>query len=277
MRVVLVLFVIANVLLLAFGRQWLGIAPPAQTGRDPGRVTQQVRPDAIRLGKPVDVDSVNALAVAATTPPVPAAATPPRPAPTPAPVRPEPANPLVPTAAEANNSPNNNPINLPGTPQVTLAISPPANASCVEWGSFGDTELAQALIWLSARFPQLTVNTRRGEEAQSWMVRIPPLRNAAAAQARAAALRVQGITEVFVFQDPGPNQHALSLGLFRSEDGARRFLEAVQTRGVAGAQIVARSNVRTWLTLRPISAPVRDSLEASRSSFPNNSLRECQA
>lgn len=275
MRGVLVVFLIANVLLLAFGRQWLGITPPAQTGRDPGRIAQQVRPDAIRLGQPVDVDGANAVASAAAA----SAATPPRP--TPAPTRPpaDMAAAVMQTAADANpnSNPNNNPVNNPAAPQVTLAISPPANASCVEWGSFGDTELAQALIWLSARFPQLTVNTRRGEEAQSWMVRIPPLRNAAAAQARATALRLQGINEIFVFQDAGPNQFALSLGLFRNEDGARRFLESLQARGVAGAQIVARSSVRTWLALRPISAQVRDGLEASRSSFPTNSLRECQA
>jgi len=275
MRVVFVVFLIANVLLLAFGRQWLGIAPPAQAGRDPERVTQQVRPDAISLGAPVDVDGPK------TSPPAPVlASASPRPAqpvavPANAPAQPDPAptiTPVVDTQA-ANAS--------PAAPVLQTAvmggISPPMNASCVEWGSFGDTELAQALIWLSARFPQLTVNTRRGEEAQSWMVRIPPLRNAAAAQARASALRQQGLGEVFVFQDAGPNQHALSLGLFRSEDAARRFMESLNTKGVAGAQIVARSNVRTWLTLRPISAAVRDGLEAGRASFPMHTLRECQA
>lgn len=271
MRGVLLVFLIANVLLLAFGRQWLGITPPAQSGRDPARVAQQVRPDAIQLGKPVDVEGAAAAARAAAAA---AATAQPRPAPATevatAANRPDPAAVLQAAAERVLD-------NDPTAPQVTLAISPAANATCVEWGSFGDTELAQALIWLSARFPQLTVNTRRGEEAQSWMVRIPPLRNAAAAQARAASLRDQGITNVFVFQDPGPNQHALSLGLFRSEDGARRYFESLQTRGVAGAQIVARSNVRTWLTLRPISAQVRDGLEAGRSTFPTHSLRECQA
>jgi cell division septation protein DedD len=266
MRVVFLGFLIANVLLLAFGRHWLGIAPPAQTGRDPLRVAQQVRPDAIQLGKPVDVEAA-AAALASAAASRPAARTMPEAPPA---ARIDPAA-VLQTAADSL------PHNDPNAPQVTFAISPAANATCVEWGSFGDTELAQALIWLSARFPQLTVNTRRGEEAQAWMVRIPPLRNAAAAQARAAALRQQGISDVFVFQDAGPNQHALSLGLFRSEDGARRYLEAIQTRGVAGAQIVARSNVRTWLTLRPISAQVRDGLEAGRSSFPTHSLRECQA
>lgn len=278
MRVVFVVFLIANVLLLAFGRQWLGIDPPAQAGRDPERMTQQVRPDAISLGAPVDVDGPKA------PPTVPALASespPPRAAqavaaPASAPAQPEPAPTITPVAdtLAASHASSNAPVLQTA---VAGAISPPMNASCVEWGSFADTELAQALIWLSARFPQLTVNTRRGEEAQSWMVRIPPLRNAAAAQARATALRQQGIEEIFVFQDPGPNQHALSLGLFRSEDAARRFMESLNTKRVAGAQIVARSNVRTWLTLRPISAPVRDGLEAGRASFPTHTLRECQA
>lgn len=278
MRVVFVVFLIANVLLLAFGRQWLGIAPPAQAGRDPERMTQQVRPDAISLGAPVDVDGPKA------PPPAPAPAStlasvspPPRAAQAvAAPAPPEPAPTITPVAdtLAASHASSNAPVLQTA---VAGAISPPMNASCVEWGSFADTELAQALIWLSARFPQLTVNTRRGEEAQSWMVRIPPLRNAAAAQARASALRQQGIDEIFVFQDPGPNQHALSLGLFRSEDAARRFMESLNTKRVAGAQIVARSNVRTWLTLRPISAPVRDGLEAGRASFPTHTLRECQA
>ena len=278
MRVVFVVFLIANMLLLAFGRQWLGVAPPAQAGRDPERMTQQVRPDAISLGAPVDVDgpkaSPSAPVLASASPPPHAAQAVAVPANTPA--QPEPAPAITPVAdtLAASNASTAAPVLQTA---VMGAISPPMNASCVEWGSFADTELAQALIWLSARFPQLTVNTRRGEEAQSWMVRIPPLRNAAAAQARASALRQQGIEEIFVFQDPGPNQHALSLGLFRSEDAARRFMESLNTKRVAGAQIVARSNVRTWLTLRPISAPVRDGLEAGRASFPTHTLRECQA
>jgi len=282
MRVVFLVFLIANVLLLAFGRQWLGIAPPEQVGRDPERVTQQVRPDAISLGTPVDVDGPKAPPAAPASTPA-SASPPPRAAqavavaaPASASAPPEPAPIITPVAdtLAASHASSNAPVLQTA---VAGAISPPMNASCVEWGSFADTELAQALIWLSARFPQLTVNTRRGEEAQSWMVRIPPLRNAAAAQARAAALRQQGIDEIFVFQDPGPNQHALSLGLFRSEDAARRFMESLNTKRVAGAQIVARSNVRTWLTLRPISAPVRDGLEAGRASFPTHTLRECQA
>ncbi|QEI08607.1 SPOR domain-containing protein [Pigmentiphaga aceris] len=278
MRVVFVVFLLANVLLLAFGRQWLGIAPPAQSGRDPERITQQVRPDAIRLGTPVDVDGlgVKTAAAAATVSAPPAPVPPPRTTVTPVPTPPEPA-PAITPVADTQTAALVAPATPAATPAMQIATTAAPVPACMEWGSFADTELAQALVWLSARFPQLTVNTRRGEEAQSWMVRIPPLRNAAAAQARAASLRQQGIEDVFVFQDPGPNQHAVSLGLFRSEEGARRFMESLNSKRVAGAQLVARSNVRTWLTLRPVSAQVRDGLEAGRSSFPTHTLRECQA
>lgn len=282
MRGVFLVFLIANVLLLAFGQQWLGVVPPAQAGRDPARVTQQLRPAAISLGTPVDVDGVDGVNAAAlagmplpTAPQTTAAPTVSAPAsPTQlASTSPEPTGTaLADTASDAAASP----AATVGVQTAALA-APAMTASCVEWGSFGDTELAQALVWLSARFPQLTVNTRRGEEAQSWMVRIPPLRNAAAAQARATALRQQGVEDIFVFQDPGPNQHALSLGMFRTEDAARRLMASLHARQIAGVQIVARSNIRTWLTLRPISAQVRDGLEAGRATFPTHTLRNCQA
>lgn len=252
-RAVFVLALLANVILFAFGQTWLGIPPPAQAGRDPDRLTQQVRPDAIEIGPMPGVTPPPA-PVSSVAPPVvaPAAA-------------PEPVEPTPPVAA----------VPAVATTAALPVVPEPVVGSCMEWGGFTDTELAQALGWLAGRFPQLTVSTRRSEEPQTWMVRIPPQRTAAAAQARAAALRQQGVEDIYIFQDAGPNQHALSLGVFRNEEGARRFLESLQARRVTGAEVSTRSVTRTWLSLRPVSAETRQGLETSRATFPNHALRAC--
>lgn len=46
MRGLFILILLVNLAFFALGRGWLGV-PPAETGRTPGQVAQQMQPDAI--------------------------------------------------------------------------------------------------------------------------------------------------------------------------------------------------------------------------------------
>jgi hypothetical protein len=53
MRALLLILLLANLVLLAYQQGWLGQIPAA--GREPGRIGQQIRPDAIRLLSQADL------------------------------------------------------------------------------------------------------------------------------------------------------------------------------------------------------------------------------
>jgi hypothetical protein len=52
-RALLLILVLANLVLWAYQQSWLGQLPP--TGREPGRITQQIQPEAIRVLSEADL------------------------------------------------------------------------------------------------------------------------------------------------------------------------------------------------------------------------------
>ena len=73
---------------------------------------------------------------------------------------------------------------------------------------------------------------RRVEEITRHWVYIPPIRDRRAAEARIAELRRQGVADLSIRPD-----NAISLGVFSSEEAARRFLTSIEAKGVRGAEI----------------------------------------
>lgn len=74
----------------------------------------------------------------------------------------------------------------------------------------------------------------------SYWVSIPSLGSKAAAEKKAAELKQLGITDFFVVNDPGPNLHGVSLGLFHTEDSANERLQQLSRKGVKSARVETR-------------------------------------
>ncbi len=88
------------------------------------------------------------------------------------------------------------------------------------------------------------------EPASGWWVRIPPAASRAAADQRAAELRQSGINDLFVVRENGPDQSAISLGLFRTEAAARQHLIDLQRRRVNDASVTRRTPATYRVELR---------------------------
>jgi hypothetical protein len=73
---------------------------------------------------------------------------------------------------------------------------------------------------------------RRDEDVSRYWVFVPAGRDRRAAEATAAQLRRQGVTELSIRPD-----NAISLGVFSSEEAGRRVLAALEAKGVHGAQL----------------------------------------
>ena len=101
---------------------------------------------------------------------------------------------------------------------VVAGIAPAEMAQARE--AFASMQLGERLI------------ERRVEEITRHWVHVPAARDRRTAEQSAAALRRAGITELSIRPD-----FAISLGVFSTEEAARRFLAQVEAKGARGVQV----------------------------------------
>lgn len=267
LRLLLILLLILNALAFAAIGGWLGGEPA--TG-EAARIATQLHPERIRLANetgatglaPVAAEPSLSSAVvtrAASAPDTPAPATAdtatedapapstaqdatlpaarvdaessPLPAPEIAPpVEPAPAEP-APTEPAPAEPP-------PAEPAVVPAPSPAPPALCHAWGDLSASE-ADRLVQRLRRIG-ITAARSRSETPEAWWVRIPPQRNRSEAERRVVELNLLGVSDTFIVQESGPNQNAVSLGLFKTENRARILLGQLRAKGVENAGIEPR-------------------------------------
>ena len=73
-------------------------------------------------------------------------------------------------------------------------------------------------------------------------VYIPPLKSKAEVERRIAELSEQGVTEYFAVENGGDMHNAISLGIFKSEEAANNYLQALRDEGAALAQVGRRDH-----------------------------------
>ena len=81
-----------------------------------------------------------------------------------------------------------------------------------------------------------------GVTPTSYWVNIPPAGGKEGASKRGEALANAGIEDYIIVRDSGPNQFAISLGLFRSEEAANRLIEQLKKKNIKSARITVRDN-----------------------------------
>jgi hypothetical protein len=153
--------------------------------------------------------------------------------------------------------------------------APAAPAACLEWGSFAGAEVARADAALARLELPPTQVARTVTDMSGYWVYIPPGKNKAELDKRVAALKALKIAEFVVVQDAGPWRNAISLGIFRSEEAARKHLERLREQGVTTAVAERRENF-----LKQVAYLVRDPPEAVvaqlaglQREFPGSQIR----
>ena len=135
------------------------------------------------------------------------------------------------------------PVPTPAAPEV----APPA---CVAFGGLSSEQAAQ----LSARITKAGAGFKIAESRvgapSSWWVHVASQGSKEAAERKAAELRDLGVGELFIVQDAGANQYAISLGLFKSEVSAKRHLAMLRDKGVRSAQIATRGSGAVRIEVR---------------------------
>lgn len=95
---------------------------------------------------------------------------------------------------------------------------------------------------LAEKLPSFRAQRLAVEGRTSFWVFIPPLASRQDAENKAAELKRLGVADFFVIQENGPNNRAISLGLFASHDAAETHLAALRAQGVKSARIVERNS-----------------------------------
>ena len=167
-------------------------------------------------------------------------------------------------------------MKLVKTPVAPTGPAVPSAAACMEWGAFSGATVARAdaamaeLALPAAQVKRLTV------DASGFWVYIPPLKSRDEAEKAGRALKELGVTEYSVVQDQTPMRHAISLGIFRTDEAAQTFLRSMEKKGVTNAIAEKRDNFLkqvVFIVREPAAATVAK-LTALRATLLASEVRE---
>ncbi|HMM46348.1 MAG TPA: hypothetical protein PKC12_00015 [Thiobacillaceae bacterium] len=157
------------------------------------------------------------------------------------------------------------------TPAPTAPVAPAREPLCVEWRGLTADEFVQARERLKVLAGNRVMSfTEVPLETRHWVV-FPPLPSAETATAKLDELVASGLQDAFVVRD-GIWRNALSLGLFASNDAARRRVREVEEKGIHGTRIelVPRQGTGLYFVIRSEDPEVLKSLGSLAQVFPNS-------
>ena len=115
--------------------------------------------------------------------------------------------------------------------ETRQAVQSLAGAACVEFSGIAATDAQRARDAFAALQLGTRISERRVEEISRYWVFVPPARDRRTAEATMAQIRRQGVNDMSIRPD-----NSISLGVFSTEEAARRFLTSIEAKGVKGAE-----------------------------------------
>ncbi len=110
------------------------------------------------------------------------------------------------------------------------------------------------------------------EESGTWWVYIPPQGSSAAAQKKLGEVHALGVEEGYILQENTRWKFAISLGVFKTEEAAKKFLATLQGKGVRSAQAGPRKHGtdRTFFLVRPADEALAAQVNKLKHAFPES-------
>jgi hypothetical protein len=154
--------------------------------------------------------------------------------------------------------------------ETRQAMSRLAGAACVEFSGVGPADAQRARDSFASLQLGARITERRIEDISRHWVFVPPARDRRTAEATVAHMRRQGVTELSIRPD-----NAISLGVFSTEEAARRVLQALQAKGVQGLEHgpFVRELRELVLLIREPDTEVVSRLALLQREFPDAQLR----
>jgi hypothetical protein len=145
-----------------------------------------------------------------------------------------------------------------------------AGAACVEFSGIAAADAFRAREAFAALQLGTRMSERRIEEITRYWVFIPAVRDRRAAETRMAEIRRQGVGDLSIRPD-----NAISLGVFCTEEAARRFLGSLEAKGIRGAEQgpFAKDLREMVMLVREPDSELLARLTLLQRDFPNAQLR----
>lgn len=171
------------------------------------------------------------------------------------------------------------PEKLRVTGALAPAATPPAR-TCRQVGGLNTVDAERLRTQAGEQAPdlQLSIKAVEGQPGSYWVL-IPSLADRQAAEKKLVELKHLGLSDYSLMTEAGPNQFAISLGLFKSQQAANEYLQTLVKRGVKSAQVQAREQpaLKAQLMVRgPTDALARE-LPQLLAPFPAASVTDCPA
>ena len=171
---------------------------------------------------------------------------------------------------------------VPVVPPVTVASPPPAvplartaEMSGLGWGEFSGTDLARAEKALAQMKLGDKLGQRSVEYTHGYWVYIPPSKTPAGRAKKVKQLKELGIEDYFVVQEAGHWMNAISLGVFKTEEAAKKYLAELNKKGVKTAQVGERASKLkfTVFVLKNLDAPSMAQLSTLQKDYAGSELK----
>ena len=126
----------------------------------------------------------------------------------------------------------------PAPPPVLAPQAPPPQAeTCPECGKPANSERTRPASALTTLKMAEQLVQLPAENSVRYWVYIPPAPTRAKLNENIATLKKQNIKNYYTVKEPGQWRNAISLGVFKTEQAARKALDAIRAKGVKTAVI----------------------------------------
>lgn len=179
------------------------------------------------------------------------------------------------TPEELARLPKKGEIPLSASPSPSPATASMPVASCYEWGSFAVPDAARAKAALDRIGLESIAKPQTPQEAVRYWVYIPPRESLEKAQAKVDEIKALGIEESFIIQEP-KWRFAVSLGVFKADALATKFLEELHSRGIKSA-VKGRRNQEGWqtgYTIKNVLPAQAEEIGKLKPDFPGSELKQ---
>jgi len=150
-----------------------------------------------------------------------------------------------------------------------------AALQCVQLGDLSLAESARIESLLADKWPAFKAQ-RTVTEGGGYWVFIPPLAGKQEVDAKAAELKRLRVPELFIVQEAGANNRAISLGLFASREAATARLEMVRNLGVKSAKMGERRPSKVLLEMHGPEAQSDALRQALAEALPEGQPLPCR-
>lgn len=160
---------------------------------------------------------------------------------------------VMPASVPASQAAGTQPPLAPASAPASTPVATPPSA-CLEWGEFSGLDLAHANDDLTGLKLGAKLTRREVEHTIGYWVYVPPVKKHAELNKKIAQLKKLGVSDFFVVQEKGKWQDAISLGIFKTQDVARKFLSRLKAKGVKSA-VMGERQTRLKFTVFVLNSP----------------------